>query len=49
MGLLGVEGETLMLVEWAEKLGARHTTILMRLRNGWSEQDAVTKPLRRFG
>lgn len=33
------------LSEWAEVCGMGHTTILWRLRNGWSTIDAVLRPL----
>lgn len=41
-----VNGETLCLVEWANRLGVGHTTILRRIERGWSEEDAVTTPVK---
>jgi|ERR1043165_8056913 hypothetical protein len=37
-------GETLLLQDWAERLGVESRTILERIKRGWSEQDAVTVP-----
>lgn len=39
-------GETLTLAEWAERLGTSGTVIGLRLRHGWSEEKAVTEPVR---
>lgn len=36
------------LAEWAREYGISHTLILSRLRSGWSEVDAITKPPRRI-
>jgi hypothetical protein len=36
--LLTFRGETLCLSAWAEKLGLRYNTLLMRLRRGWSTE-----------
>jgi len=37
-------GETLPVVEWAERLGLPYTTILSRLRIGWSVEKALSTP-----
>jgi hypothetical protein len=34
------------LVEWSIATGLNRTTITQRIAKGWSERDAVTKPLR---
>lgn len=39
-------GETLTLAEWGERLGTNGTVIGIRLRNGWSDERAVTEPVR---
>jgi hypothetical protein len=41
-----VNGETKLLADWARILGCPHTTLLTRLRNGWSEEATVTTPIR---
>jgi len=42
--MLTAHGNTRMLVDWAALLGVKPSTILGRLKNGWSVEDAVTKP-----
>ena len=42
---LTANGQTKTLQEWAVILGCSHAAILVRLRSGMSEQDAVTKPI----
>lgn len=37
-----VNGETLLLIDWASRLGVTATTILDRLEKGWSKEKAVT-------
>lgn len=37
-------GRTMTIQEWADETGLTYTTILLRLRRGVSEQDAVTLP-----
>lgn len=44
--MLTARGETLCLADWAARVGTSPTTILGRLNRGWSESDAVTRPLR---
>ena len=39
-------GETLMLVEWAERTGLLPHTILTRISRGWTIADALTSPTR---
>lgn len=40
-------GETLLLVEWSERTGIAHSTIISRLdRYGWSITRALTTPVR---
>lgn len=39
-------GETLLLVEWVERLGLRYETVRYRLNRGWAAEDAFTKPSR---
>lgn len=45
--LLTVNGVTRCVAEWAEIMGVRDSVIRDRLRGGWSEEDAVLKPLPR--
>lgn len=43
---LTANGERMLLVDWARRLGTKPTTIWLRLdRYGWSEQDACTTPV----
>lgn len=46
--LITVDGETLCVSAWAERLGASSAAIYGRLKRGWSERDAVTKPMRTY-
>lgn len=39
-------GQTLLLIEWAERLKCSHTTIVNRIKRGWSEEAAVTTPVK---
>lgn len=39
-------GESYCIGEWAERTGLTTSAIRSRLKMGWSEEDAVTKPLR---
>lgn len=45
---LTANGETQCLAEWSRRLGCCNGTILGRLKLGWSEERAVTVPVRRF-
>jgi hypothetical protein len=40
-------GETLLVIEWAEKLGLKYRTLRQRLTSGWSIEDALTSPLQK--
>lgn len=44
--ILTVKGESKTLAEWAEQYYISSDTIRSRLRYGWSEEDAVTTPVR---
>lgn len=46
---LTVNGITATCIEWAERTGIRPATIRTRKALGWSDVDAVTKPVRRWG
>lgn len=39
-------GETLCYEEWGERLGGSHGLIYGRLKRGWTEEQAVSTPLR---
>jgi len=43
--LVTVNGETLTLTEWAERLGATYYTLRDRLRRGWSLEKTVSTPI----
>jgi hypothetical protein len=40
----GPSGESLTVIEWSEKSGLKYSTILERLKRGWTEEEAVTVP-----
>lgn len=40
---LAFRGESLLLVEWAERLGVKYTTLETRLRRGWSVERTLSK------
>ena len=42
-------GETHNVAEWSRIVGIGRATIAWRLKNGWSIEDALTKPTRRKG
>jgi hypothetical protein len=44
-----IDGERKLLVEWAAEYGVSPQLILGRLRAGWDEETAVTKPVRKYG
>lgn len=39
-----LNGETLLIVEWAERLGVQSQSIIKRIKEGMSEEEALTKP-----
>jgi hypothetical protein len=39
-----IDGETLTMAQWAERMGVRTCVIMSRLRRGWPARDAVLKP-----
>lgn len=45
--LVTFNGETLCVAEWAERIGIPAGTLIGRLRNGWSDERAITEPLSR--
>lgn len=45
--LVCLDGVSHTITEWADILGLNKTTIKERLRSGWSDEDALTKPVRR--
>lgn len=47
--MLTVNGQTLNVCDWAEQFGVGRSTIVERLRRGWSEHDAVLTPALRKG
>jgi hypothetical protein len=42
--LVAINGETLCLQDWAERMGLGRCTIYDRLRRGWSIERALTTP-----
>ncbi|AGY48563.1 HNH endonuclease [Bacillus phage Spock] len=43
--LMTLNGVTKTITEWSESLGGKHTLVQGRLDLGWSEEDALTKPV----
>lgn len=43
--LLTIDGETLPLSVWAERVGLKYATVHQRLVKGWTPEDAVKTPL----
>jgi hypothetical protein len=39
-------GESLLLCEWAERLGMKYVTVCARLRKGWPIEKVLTAPVR---
>lgn len=46
--VLTLNGETMILREWATKIGMNEDTLGMRLLRGWPVEKAITQPLRRW-
>jgi hypothetical protein len=42
-------GKVLTATQWAEVLPIKASTIVKRLRDGWSVEDALTRPVRDWG
>jgi hypothetical protein len=40
--LLELNGVVMAVVDWSRTLGIGHTTILMRLKRGWTNEEALT-------
>lgn len=45
--LVTLNGKTMCIIEWSEELGIKKSTLSWRLRNGWSDTDALTIPVER--
>ena len=43
------DGISLTAAQWARKLGMKHSVLGMRLSSGWSEERALTQPVRHRG
>jgi hypothetical protein len=43
--VLVLDGRTQTVSEWAREMGVRPGTILQRLHYGWSDRDAITRPV----
>jgi hypothetical protein len=44
--MLTLDGETAHVAEWSRRRGIPSDTIRSRLRNGWSDVDALTVPVK---
>lgn len=44
---ISIDGETLTVADWAQRMGIRARTIRYRLAHGWLPRDAVLKPSQR--
>ncbi len=47
--LLTFQGRTQTLAAWCEELGYHHTTVLFRLKSGWTVEKALSAETRDFG
>lgn len=45
--MLTHKGETLSITEWAARTGLKDKTIFMRIRNGWTVERALERPLQK--
>lgn len=43
--MITYKGKTQTLAQWAEEIGIKDSTLLERLRRGWSIENAIEKPL----
>lgn len=43
--VLEYAGERHPVAEWSRKTGIQATTILYRIHNGWSHEEALTRPI----
>lgn len=41
-------GETLLLIEFSEKYGIKYSTLKSRIRLGWSIEDAISLPVKKY-
>lgn len=39
------EGKRMTISEWAREIGIKSSTLMMRIRRGWSAEDAITTPI----
>lgn len=39
-----INGETKLLTDWAKEAGIAYSTIILRLKKGWTEEEAATTP-----
>ena len=43
--MITYQGETLTMMGWSRRLGAKANVVSKRIRNGWSIEDAISVPL----
>ena len=46
---LTYKNETKTIAGWSDETGINQITILMRIRRGWTVEDALTKPIKKEG
>lgn len=46
--ILVINGESACISEWAERAGINKTTLLLRIRRGWSPEQAVSSSVRQY-
>lgn len=44
---LTVNGRTMTVAEWAKETGVSRLTLHQRIKNGWSDEDVILKPIRK--
>lgn len=45
--ILTIDGESMCVAEWAERVGVKSSTIAARVRSGWDAKSAVFTPVKR--
>ena len=44
--LIKTDGRTICLMEWCQTHGVKYSTMLHRLKNGWTQEEATSRPVR---
>jgi len=44
---LTYQGETMLLIDWASRIGISYKSLMDRLYSGWTVERAITQPIRK--